>query len=871
MKRLLTVFLLLATGVVSDLAQTQDPSFKLFAVKVELSGEVKLAWTRPAGAPSTTTYEVYRAMVSDSMTFTLVTTTNDTAYIDKVPTVITTISNSYAYYVLAKFSTTIVKSNVLSLPVPGIPPVGAFRLEGNITENGKVKLEWETPPINDSIEYYLVFRVMLMNNMPPARIEKIDSTTALWSVTDIPWSYILPGTSARANYYVKAKVLGGEFLTSTMVSLTFQRPDRDEVKFVSTPPKYGQVGKMYEYTAHAVSSDPTAVIRYYGEAKPLMMTAGSGFKIDSVTGVVNWTPQNKGIYYVHIVAVSNKGGKARQEYTVTVAGGNGIVQGKVTDTDNVAIAKALIELFKTENSTSLSFTYSTFTDENGNYRINRVDPGSYKLRASAPGRYQSQWYDGKREASQADIITVADSPAVTIANFKLRGKRENQLRFTVTGRVTDTAGFAIAGRECRVVFVRAEFALNIGAGLHMFGENMQRYFELYGNGDFRLEGNSEFVFKTKPDSLGNYTLDLPAGSYIAFARAKGYETEFYYEQSSILTADIILVPDPRVSPLPSKYNFTLAPLPPVVLGEIHGAVIDSVKDIVVPARVLAFRDRWFNSDNYPAARVYITDTDSTGHYAFTELLPGKYIVMAVPLGRYAPAFYSDDTSNMRWKKATKIEINGNSVDNINIYVRPFGPYANGYTGITGSVTVNGGSGMMQGSLKAGAMVYAYRNGEIAGYAITNASGNYTISGLAPGMYSVFADKAGYHESAVMNVNVGYSSTGAPMSGSADFTLNSVLSVSLDRSVIPTEYVLHQNYPNPFNPMTTISYTLPSAGSVSLKVYDLLGKEVATLINGYQQSGTYSVTFNASTLASGVYFYRLEAGRHTLVKKMVLLK
>jgi hypothetical protein len=87
----------------------------------------------------------------------------------------------------------------------------------------------------------------------------------------------------------------------------------------------------------------------------------------------------------------------------------------------------------------------------------------------------------------------------------------------------------------------------------------------------------------------------------------------------------------------------------------------------------------------------------------------------------------------------------------------------------------------------------------------------------------------------------------------------------------TEYSLEQNYPNPFNPTTTISYQIPVAGNVTLKIYDVLGKEVITLVNETQASGVYNVEFNASQLASGVYIYRLSCNDFIQMKKLLLMK
>ncbi|MBI5662386.1 MAG: T9SS type A sorting domain-containing protein [Ignavibacterium album] len=89
--------------------------------------------------------------------------------------------------------------------------------------------------------------------------------------------------------------------------------------------------------------------------------------------------------------------------------------------------------------------------------------------------------------------------------------------------------------------------------------------------------------------------------------------------------------------------------------------------------------------------------------------------------------------------------------------------------------------------------------------------------------------------------------------------------------IPTEYKLFDNYPNPFNPTTAISWQSPVGSWQTLKVYDVLGNEVATLVDEYREAGGYKVEFDASKLASGVYFYKLTAGSFTSSKKMMVVK
>jgi hypothetical protein len=91
------------------------------------------------------------------------------------------------------------------------------------------------------------------------------------------------------------------------------------------------------------------------------------------------------------------------------------------------------------------------------------------------------------------------------------------------------------------------------------------------------------------------------------------------------------------------------------------------------------------------------------------------------------------------------------------------------------------------------------------------------------------------------------------------------------NTLPSEFSVSQNYPNPFNPTTVIKYQLPKDSYVTLRLYDILGREVSVLVDGMKEAGYHEVSFDASRLASGMYLYSLKAGDFTSVRKLVLLR
>ncbi len=187
------------------------------------------------------------------------------------------------------------------------------------------------------------------------------------------------------------------------------------------------------------------------------------------------------------------------------------------------------------------------------------------------------------------------------------------------------------------------------------------------------------------------------------------------------------------------------------------------------------------------------------------------------------------------------------------------------------------------------------------WTLTDSAGHFSFPGLAPGKYFVDYILVGYNksyqfcpanvgndptvyshailenDSVAKTIAVSVTSGESYNYANAGLELKGVTAVNnvMNNNSNPTEYSLMQNYPNPFNPSTTITYDIPQSGYVSLKVYDILGNEVATLVNGYKSAGEYRQVFNMNnagrSIASGIYFYRLESGNFVSVRKMILTK
>jgi len=139
---------------------------------------------------------------------------------------------------------------------------------------------------------------------------------------------------------------------------------------------------------------------------------------------------------------------------------------------------------------------------------------------------------------------------------------------------------------------------------------------------------------------------------------------------------------------------------------------------------------------------------------------------------------------------------------------------------------------------------------------------------------LYSEFAGINLAAVDQLSFTFNQT--PVNSPVDYFVNGINTVCEDGFEVgadeqPMAFQLGEAYPNPFNPTTTLSYTLEENGPASLKVFDLSGREVATLVDGMSERGTHRVTFDAGTLPSGVYFYTLQANGQSQTRKMLLVK
>jgi hypothetical protein len=260
-------------------------------------------------------------------------------------------------------------------------------------------------------------------------------------------------------------------------------------------------------------------------------------------------------------------------------------------------------------------------------------------------------------------------------------------------------------------------------------------------------------------------------------------------------------------------------------------------------------------------QVIITSTapiDENGNYSLRFEAPyhTHYIVAypnSEPKSDFIPTYYPQ---TIDWESALTISsFNNNSNVNIGVFRKNL---------MTGPYTLSGVINKIQNNIYS-ALPQAYifiKSGDFyLGFVESHSNGRYIFENIPAGNFEIVANKLGYSTRA-QNIQI------ENTLDSVNFALNQVLAVG---NIIPDKYYLYQNFPNPFNPVTNIKFDISNSSFVTLKVYNVLGKTVATLLNENKSAGSYEIYFDATTLTSGVYFYKLETESFAETKRMVVLK
>ncbi|MEW6509951.1 MAG: carboxypeptidase regulatory-like domain-containing protein [Bacteroidota bacterium] len=490
-----------------------------------------------------------------------------------------------------------------------------------------------------------------------------------------------------------------------------------------------------------------------------------------------------------------------------------------------------------------------------------LDTGRYLIKCEAPAwmimsmsilpPYRTEWYKDSPDAAHATPVQVSEGSVTTI-DFDL-------IRFPVPplahvrGLVRDSSGNPLRGAFVAIQRTIQEMSGGLPAvdGINSIPGEMATF-----DGLGCIRG---VVWKGLTDSSGAFDALVVSGrAYVAMAVKAGFMPQYYDHKDNPAEATTI-----HVTGDVDNINFDLNPFRPPHMYSISGVVQDS-GGVRVPSRIIVFPLRPHAS----YLRVRFGHTDSLGAYVVGRLLPGKYFVMAIPFGKYAPAFYKAGAFGVfRWKEADTVTVAGD-VSGIDIGVVRVN--CTGIARLWGFIRFNGRP-------LAGANLLA-RNGvgAVVGFAMSDDAGMYVMEGLPAGGARIIVDCEGYN-SAEQEITVGPFDYAL----SRDFTLGAVTSAGTG-SVRPERYALEQNYPNPFNPSTRISFALPAASTVMLRVYNLLGQEIATLLQGFVPPGNHEAVWNGRdnaghAVTSGVYFYRLEAApatggeRFVSTRKMLMIK
>jgi len=375
------------------------------------------------------------------------------------------------------------------------------------------------------------------------------------------------------------------------------------------------------------------------------------------------------------------------------------------------------------------------------------------------------------------------------------------------------------------------------------------------------------IDSTSTDENGLYSALVPKGSYTIAAEKEDYQTIFYGNTSDPYSAYPVSIDSGQTInislslPYIGSTNYT-----------ITGNLIDSLSGQTVNKGVVVIR-KGTHTPTLMKSEALIADSNvyagfirSDGSYSIKVRDSAYYFVQGFS-DYYLPSYYNDrGIPAIFWQEADSVLIN-QIVMNKNIILKRDSSFGGGVA--AGNIVIP----FFESDIGKGVSVFAKSldNGALYSYNFVKPDDSFRVSNLPYGNYQLIAQKIGF-----------------PISQSEPFTIDSsnpdvnnllIIFNTSDAAVenkLPDNFILYQNYPNPFNPSTIIQYTVGSRQFVQLKVYDVLGNEIETLVNEEKSAGKYEVKFNSHSdknlnLSSGVYFYRLQAGEYSTTKKMILTK
>ena len=381
--------------------------------------------------------------------------------------------------------------------------------------------------------------------------------------------------------------------------------------------------------------------------------------------------------------------------------------------------------------------------------------------------------------------------------------------------------------------------------------------------------NNYIINSVYTDQNGLYNTSLPPGLYAVAVEKDSYYVSFYDNQYDPFNADLISLQKNSTKTI----NLQIDKMSPTGKS-ISGIVTDSVSLAAVKKGVIIVRTGTHTPNKISTGLnnkilqngIYTTFIKPDGSYNIQNIIvSGDYFVQAFS-DYYMPSYYNDENKQVIiWQQANSVYVSG-PLSNVNVVMARDSSVGGGR--INGTVTVNSEAANISDVI---ILVKSTDNDLWYNYGFLKDSSQFRITNLPYGKYKLHAQKIGFDDgtSAVLQISP------------VDTVINGVIipiivSSIIDENLLPNEIQLYQNYPNPFNPSTKIRFTIPSIGTslmkfVQLKIYDILGNEVATLVNERKEPGYYEIEFEGTNLSSGVYLLSLNLNNTIITRKMMLVK